>query len=268
MSEGPKHFHSLLAAEGVVVGLWDCRGDNRTPGHEQFTPTPTINVPLRGVYARHGPYGDQVLDPMTVSLSNRGEVWRSAHPGPCGDAGLYVLLDPGAVADTLPSTTDADATAPFARSYLHLGARDWLDWAALVADLREGSLPALAAVDATRRLVERLAPAPTVPPHAHDLSRAARAVLSREPLSIPDLARRLGVSPFHLCRAFRRTTGTTIHGWHEGLRLRRAAMHLQQAGVGDLTTLALDHGFASHAHFSTRFRRAFGLTPSAWRARS
>jgi len=34
----------------------------------------------------------------------------------------------------------------------------------------------------------------------------------------------------------------------------------------DLTRGALDVGFSSHSHFTTVFRRAYGRTPSAWRA--
>jgi len=31
----------------------------------------------------------------------------------------------------------------------------------------------------------------------------------------------------------------------------------------DLTAIALDAGFASHSHFTARFRRVFGCTPAA-----
>ena len=33
----------------------------------------------------------------------------------------------------------------------------------------------------------------------------------------------------------------------------------------DLTAIALDAGFASHSHFTARFRRFFGCTPTALR---
>jgi transcriptional regulator GlxA family with amidase domain len=33
----------------------------------------------------------------------------------------------------------------------------------------------------------------------------------------------------------------------------------------DLTSIALDSGFASHSHFTARFRAFFGLTPDALR---
>jgi hypothetical protein len=34
------------------------------------------------------------------------------------------------------------------------------------------------------------------------------------------------------------------------------------ADCNDLTTLAIDLGFASHSHFSASFKRTYGLTPS------
>ena len=34
---------------------------------------------------------------------------------------------------------------------------------------------------------------------------------------------------------------------------------------GDLTAIALDAGFASHSHFTTRFKGVFNYTPSAFR---
>jgi AraC-like DNA-binding protein len=34
---------------------------------------------------------------------------------------------------------------------------------------------------------------------------------------------------------------------------------------GDITAIALEAGFASHSHFTARFKRFFGSTPSALR---
>ncbi len=267
MADGPKHFRNLLRTANLSLGVWECHGDNRRPGPEQHTDLPTINVPFRGLYARHGPSGDQILDPMTVSLSNRGEVWRTSHPGPCGDRGAYVQLTPAGVERMLASPNDGGEATPFTRGYRHLDGHGWLGWRSLVADIDRDAPDALAVEDAVCGLIEQLVPAPALPAHAAELARAARAALATRSLPIPQLARDLGVSPFHLCRCFRRAAGTTIHAWDEHLRLRRAADHLRGGGR-DLTTVALDHGFSSHAHFTTRFRRAFGVTPSAWRARS
>jgi AraC-like DNA-binding protein len=98
--------------------------------------------------------------------------------------------------------------------------------------------------------------------------RARELILARfaEPLSLTAMATRLAVSPFHLCRQFRRATGTTLHAYRTQVRLRTALERLGDHDV-DLTDLALDLGYSSHSHFTTSFRRAFGVPPSAARDR-
>jgi AraC-like DNA-binding protein len=103
-----------------------------------------------------------------------------------------------------------------------------------------------------------------------DLAEAARTVLARsfrEPVTLDEVARRTGSSMFHLCRTFRRHTGSTLHGYRNQLRLRTA---LERAATpeSDLTELALDLGFSSHSHFTAAFRKAFGISPSAFRRKA
>jgi len=84
------------------------------------------------------------------------------------------------------------------------------------------------------------------------------------PLSLGVLAEEAGVSVYHLCRTFRAITGSSIH--------RQLVQHRLRAALGvlrverDLTRVALDTGFASHAHFSTAFLTAFGITPRQFRS--
>ena len=66
-----------------------------------------------------------------------------------------------------------------------------------------------------------------------------------------------------LCRLFRRHTGMTLHEYRTELRLRDALDRLASRR-GDLTRIALDLGFSSHSHFTAAFRRAFGMTPTAF----
>ena len=54
-----------------------------------------------------------------------------------------------------------------------------------------------------------------------------------------------------------------LHAYLTQLRLARALTELPHAD--DLTGLALELGFSSHSHFSARFRRAFGVSPSRFR---
>jgi AraC-like DNA-binding protein len=83
-------------------------------------------------------------------------------------------------------------------------------------------------------------------------------------LPLDEVGRLVHLSPFHLSRVFRQRTGTSLHAYRTDLRLR-ASLERMADGIA-LAATAADLGFASQAHFTDRFRRAFGLTPQAWRA--
>jgi AraC-like DNA-binding protein/quercetin dioxygenase-like cupin family protein len=87
----------------------------------------------------------------------------------------------------------------------------------------------------------------------------------REAFSLGDVARLAGVNPSYLSRAFRRHSGETLSGFVRRLRLEHATLRLarENAPIG---AIALDAGFADHAHFTREFRRVAGTTPQAYRA--
>lgn len=114
---------------------------------------------------------------------------------------------------------------------------------------------------------------PETPGHADgddpqaDLARRGREVLCRtyrETVPVARIAHRLGCSEGHLSRTFKRWTGLTLLSYRHELRMR-AALDRIEAGADNLAALACDLGYASHSHFTTRFERTFGLTPSAYR---
>jgi AraC family transcriptional regulator len=84
-------------------------------------------------------------------------------------------------------------------------------------------------------------------------------------VQLGDISHAVGVSPSHLAATFKKVERTTIHQYLVNLRLRRAAALLR--GSDDLTTLALNLGFASQSHFSNAFRRWAGCPPGQYRAR-
>jgi AraC-like DNA-binding protein len=96
--------------------------------------------------------------------------------------------------------------------------------------------------------------------------RAILALRFADPLRLSDIARAAGASPWHLARLFAIHTGTSMHRHRTRLRIHAALRRLAD-GERDLTTLALDLGFASHAHFSDVFRRECGVPPSRFRER-
>jgi AraC family transcriptional regulator len=84
------------------------------------------------------------------------------------------------------------------------------------------------------------------------------------PPGIPALAQVTGLSGRQFLRAFKATFGVSLHQFVLQRRIERAK-ELLAAGGQSLTGLALDLGFASHAHFTTAFRARTGTTPSAFR---
>lgn len=82
-------------------------------------------------------------------------------------------------------------------------------------------------------------------------------------LSLDDIAREAAVSPVYLTQEFTRCEGMPLYQYQLRLRLERALLELPSCD--DITGLALDLGFSSHSHFSSTFRKAFGIRPSEYR---
>jgi AraC-like DNA-binding protein len=72
------------------------------------------------------------------------------------------------------------------------------------------------------------------------------------------------MSPYHLAHVFRREVGLPVYAYVLRLRLAQALSAVVDSDA-DITTIALDAGFASHSHFTLHFRTLFGVTPAALR---
>jgi AraC-like DNA-binding protein len=82
-------------------------------------------------------------------------------------------------------------------------------------------------------------------------------------ITLVELSRVAGLSRRHFLRAFRESVGDTPLGYVRTLRIEEAKRRLSQ-GSQSITEVALDCGFSHAQHFATAFRRATGLTPSAF----
>jgi len=87
-----------------------------------------------------------------------------------------------------------------------------------------------------------------------------------EDLSLGSLAGHAGLSAFHLHRVFSSAAGETPKQFTLRLRLARASAMLL-TGDDSVLDVALSCGFQSHEAFCRAFRRRFGMSPSAYRAR-
>jgi AraC-like DNA-binding protein len=128
----------------------------------------------------------------------------------------------------------------------------------------------------TVRLVGRLLTTPVLVQHAtrratteaaqRTLVDAARELLTGDPstLGLRQITQRLGCSPYHLSRIFRRQTGTTLTGYRNRIRVH-LALDAIEAGHTNLADLAAELGFADHAHLTRTVRGECGHTPQALR---
>lgn len=83
-------------------------------------------------------------------------------------------------------------------------------------------------------------------------------------VTLDDLAVVAGLSRFHLCRAFRETTGLPPHAWLTRARLKAARRLLRTTDLS-VAEIARQCGFASPNQFATTFRKGLGVTPTAYR---
>jgi AraC-like DNA-binding protein len=105
-----------------------------------------------------------------------------------------------------------------------------------------------------------------VPPARH-LLRAKDLIDARyrEPLDVPTLARAARLSPAHFSREFKRAFGETPHQYLLTRRLERAASLLRTTDRS-VAEICLTVGLVSVGSFTTSFGRAYGVSPTAYRA--
>jgi AraC-like DNA-binding protein len=105
-----------------------------------------------------------------------------------------------------------------------------------------------------------------LPPERH-LLRARDLVDARyhDPLTVDDLARAAGLSRAHFSREYRRVFGESPHAYLLTRRLERAASLLRTTDRS-VAAICFAVGLRSVGSFTTSFVRAYGVTPTAYRA--
>ena len=224
-----------------------------------------------------------VADPTVVTYYNRGEPYTRSKASEDGDrcdwfgVEATVLLE--AVRSFDPAAEDRpDRPFPFTHGPSDAASYRWQRLAVAHA-ARSEAVDALFLDELMLRVLGRILGlafarrrevarrAATNAARARELAGRVQLVLAdryADPLTLPQLAREVASSPFHLCRVFREATGVTLARYRHELRLRRALEHTAEPRA-DLTRVALDTGFSSHSHFTAAFKASFGETPSAFR---
>lgn len=218
------------------VTCWARRGGG---GAEEHSEAPEIVVPRRGVFCLHHGRQTVIADATTAVVMHND--YRVSHPVSGGDR----------------------CTALVFRRDLHqeaLGDARILRGPQRLAVTR--TTEPLEAEERALHLLADLAAAPPLRPSRR--VEEVRQLLATRPTqrrTLTEIGRAVHSSPYHLARRFRASTGQTITRYLLGLRLAMALDRLQQ-GEEDLARLGVDLGFATHSHFTERFRATYGKTPS------
>jgi AraC family transcriptional regulator len=276
----PAHYHLcveitlkpvetlVFASDIVAFGKFRCPSthalyrDSGPCSHHTFVfPRTTTSI-------RHENGAWFVGSPNTASLYNQNQIYTRSKIDDIDASDWFVIAD-DILLDAIRSTDpDVRPDRPFALTHVPVEAATYRAQRALFEnvghleplEIEETVLNIFAKLMASgqRKCVRRR-------DAVEEVKRAIAAAPSR---SIPfrDLARSVEISPFELCRQFRRETGFTLTQFRHSIRLRMA-LELLRSRRG-LTDIALDLGYTSHSHFTAAFRNYFGITPSRYRATS
>jgi AraC family transcriptional regulator len=85
-----------------------------------------------------------------------------------------------------------------------------------------------------------------------------------ERISLATLAQLVRLSPYYFCRAFKQSFGMPPHRYHSSRRIEQAKSLLAKP-ASSVTDIGLTVGFSETSSFSAAFRKATGLTPTAYR---
>jgi AraC-like DNA-binding protein len=81
-------------------------------------------------------------------------------------------------------------------------------------------------------------------------------------ISLSRLSALVGLSPFHLARAFEKEVGLPPHVYLDAVRIRRAREMLDRSVP--IAEVAIAVGYADQSHLTHRFKRQLGITPGQY----
>lgn len=105
---------------------------------------------------------------------------------------------------------------------------------------------------------------PSRPPWLKRACELLREEAGVESWSVARVSAAVGVGPTHLARVFKAQLGCNPGSYVQSLRVERAAGLLSGTTL-PLAQVALRAGYADQSHLSRSFRRAWGVTPRAYR---
>ena len=85
-----------------------------------------------------------------------------------------------------------------------------------------------------------------------------------EPLTVDKIAEALFLNKNYIAHVFKEETGYSLMGYVITLRINRAKLYLTKTDKS-ITAVAVESGYDDFTYFSRQFKKATGMTPSAYR---
>lgn len=240
------------------------------PGRDDYSPCYQVCLPYRGAFVWHVGRDDVLADPNRVVFVTGDEPFRMSRPVEGGYAELIVTVATEMLCELMGTSIPSLPRAPVFRDRSRPASLPLQRLGATLVHTAD----AASALGTDERLILFVRAALECPDPRYTASPSTRRLVSRAkayladhvsgPIQLQQVAHAVGTTPAYLTTLFRQLEGQPLHKYLVQLRLARALVELPH--TTDITTLAADLGFASHSHFSAVFRRAFGCTPSSFRA--
>jgi len=263
---------AIFANNDIEVGKVTIRPTADIQWEPETSALHSIFLPVAGVCTRHASKNhSSSLTPNHAIYNSPNNICRYSYPGLVGESAVSIRLNDSIAPDILDlrrrsnwhaSQAYVSASTMLVRNFLWSAASDVvadrleqetlgieLASACLLSMVDHGKQPTVKTSSRRRRAVEQVVEAVAASPS--------------DKWTVQELSAIASLSPFHMCRVFKAHTGLSIGDYVIRERLSQALRPLLDGD--DITELALSHGFSSHSHFTYRFRRFFGLTPTEFK---
>jgi len=270
---------TVYQSDKIKIATYHCGGGHGGRSREEWAEQDEIVFPRAGTFVRYDAGGRVVADANQVLFFRCGQPYEISHPISGGDRSTIFNVAPGFLEKGLGTDVVSDQNH-FVIGHLPVRMRQRLMHHQLLymlacADVEAFEIEELVwsllgdVICSSRNYPQqgKQGRAQTCKEYA-DLSDHVKVFLGahfQEKVALEEIASAVFCSPYHLCRVFKQVNGVTIYTYLKRLRLIGVLEHLAEFPKTGFAAIALDFGFASHSHFSTVFRKEFGVQPSEMR---
>ncbi|MDR7272176.1 AraC-like DNA-binding protein [Pelomonas saccharophila] len=270
-AQAERRYQPLQRGSGLRLMHCQCRAARGERAVDEEHQAFSITLVDRGQFTYRTRAGGALLSAGWLMLGNVGEGYACSHEDSdgSGDDCTVLSLSPALLEETLSALGAAGSPNRFGRACLPPLPRV----AGLFHALDTGGDEGFALEEAALAIVAQVSraltdgEAPAALPRQDERARAAAHCIetrSAEALTLEEVARVAGLSPFHLLRVFRQSIGVTPHQYLMRLRLMQGLRLLRDTRLA-VTDVAYETGWADLSNFNKAFRREFGCSPRSLR---